>query len=71
MQMATKLDLKKQVRLFVGAIIDFGNDVKYHCTKCYCPTLETFGEWDPVFEAESIVKNDAKFPLIFLRVNKD
>ena len=41
--MCTKLDLKKQVRLYEGDVIDFGNDIRYHCIKCVVPTESQFG----------------------------
>ena len=56
LHMCTKLDLKKQVRLHEGAVIDFGNDVRYHCTKCLIPTPDQFGQVEPVFEAAYIKK---------------
>ena len=33
----SKLDDKKQEKLYEGTIIDFGRSIKYHCTKCVAP----------------------------------
>lgn len=52
--MCTKLDLKKQVRLYMGAVIDFGNDVRFHVTKCYSPNYEEFGKKEASLEAQYI-----------------
>lgn len=41
--MVTKLDTEKQIKLFEGAVIDFGRAIKYHCVKCIAPQWAEFG----------------------------
>ena len=36
--MVTKLDQKRPVKLYPGAVFDLGNDVRYHISKCFNPT---------------------------------
>ena len=55
----------------MGAVFDFGNDLRYHVTQCLSPSIEDFGLRDAVFEAKNIEKKDGKrHPDIFLIVDK-
>ena len=66
--MCTKLNLKKQVRLYEGDVIDLGNDVRYHCTKCLAPSSRQFGKVEPIFEMEYIQRGSYKHKNVSLKV---